>query len=67
MSFEVRIKSLTLKARVELQQRTAIACRARANNARLNHQDEVAAVYDRSAEFAEMRAAALFSELLELA
>jgi hypothetical protein len=64
--FEFRIKQMTLQARYELQQRAAVRCRHLGNVAMMKGDNKTAALYDRSAEFAEMRAAALFSELLEL-
>jgi hypothetical protein len=65
--FEFRIKQMMLQARYELQQRAAVRCRHLGNVAMMKGDDKTAALYDRSAEFAELRAAALFAELLDLA
>ena len=65
--FEFRIKQMMLQARYELQQRAAVRCRHLGNVAMMKGDDKTAALYDRSAEFAELRAAALFAELLDFA
>jgi hypothetical protein len=55
-----------LKARIRVQARTGTQLRAMSNNARLHHQDGAADLFERSAEFAERKAARLFDELLDL-
>jgi len=65
-ALQVRIRASTLGARIHLQERTAVRMRAMSNNALLHHRDADAAAYDRSASFAERKAAKLFEELLTL-
>ena len=62
----VALRASELKARVRVQRRTAVTLQAMSNNARLNHQDGAADLFEHSAEFAERKAAALFAELLTL-
>lgn len=65
-SLQVRIRASTLGARIHLQERTAVRMRAMCNNALLHYHDEQAEIYERSALYAERKAAALFKELLDL-
>jgi hypothetical protein len=60
------VRLAELKARIRTHARTGAQLRAMSNNARLNHQDGAADLFERSAEFAERKAARLFDELLDL-
>ena len=62
----VAVRSAEFKARIRVQARTATQLRAMSNNARLNPQDGAADLFERSAEFAERKAARLFEEFLDL-
>ena len=62
----VGVRTLTLKARIRLQQRIALRMRTLSNNALLLHQDGLAGMYERSAERAEKKASELLEELLTL-
>jgi hypothetical protein len=62
----VQLRAYELKARIRVQRRTGVQLRAMSNNARLNHQDGAADLFERSAEFAERKAVRLFEEFLDL-
>ena len=61
----VAVRAAEFKARIRVQARTATQLRAMSNNARLNHQDGAADLFERSAEFAERKAVRLFEEFLD--